>query len=429
MNTRYKNSSRLLEKASRIIPTGTQTFSKSHLQFPVGCAPHFIRQGYGGRVRDIDGNEYVDLVAGLLAIMLGYMDSDVDSAITKQLQHGINFSLASELEYELATRLVETIPCAEMVRFSKNGTDVTSAAIRIARAATGRDHVITCGYHGWQDWYIGSTVRNKGVPEDITRLTHTVKYNDFEQLESTFSKHSDKIAALIMEPVHSASPEVDYLENVKELVHSHGAILIFDEIITGFRFANGGAQELYDVYPDLACFGKALGNGMPITAIVGKEELMREYEEIFLSGTFGGEALSLAAAIAVVDKINNNPVIEALWEKGKFLGDKVKSLISHYSLEDNVRLMGLDPMQSIVFSAHQNATSEEMKTLFVSSMLENGVLTTGNHNIIYAHTTDDFETVINAYQNTFEKLVKELKHPGLSDRLGCELIRPIFSIR
>ncbi len=256
----------MLDRAERVIPLGAQTFSKSKIQLPPGAAPLFVTHGDGGRVFDVDGNEYVDLISALMPNVLGYRDPDVDLAIRRQLTRGISFSLPTELESQLAERLVAHVPCAEMVRFGKNGTDATSAAIRLARAATRRDRIMLCGYHGWQDWYIGATSRNLGVPAAVSALSHPVPYGDIAAVEALFAKYPASFAALIVEPAGATEPAPGYLQELKDLVHRHGAILIFDEIITGFRWSIGGAQSYYGVAPDLACFGKAMGNGMPISA-------------------------------------------------------------------------------------------------------------------------------------------------------------------
>ncbi len=426
---RYLRSMKLLERAERVIPTGTQTFSKSRLYFPVGRAPQFLERGRRGRVWDVDGNEYVDLVAGLLPVVLGYCDPDVDASIRTQLERGLTFSLAAELEVELAERLVALVPCAEMVRFGKNGSDATSAAIRIARAATGRDRVLACGYHGWNDWYAGTTSRNKGVPAAVRELTHRVPYNDLEALEAALDGFPGEFAALIMEPMHAEEPAPGYLESARDLVRRHGALLIFDEIITGFRFAPGGAQELFEVVPDLACFGKALGNGMPISAVVGPAGLMCEYEEVFVSGTFGGEALSLAAAIAVIDKLRREPVIETLWRTGERLGDAARECVTRHGLEAVIGLDGKPPMQCLSFHEHPNASAAEIRTLFTTSMLEHGVLVIASHNVMYAHDEADLEQVTLAYEHTLERIAREVERPGLAARLGCELIQPVFAVR
>src|SRR5262249_35099948 len=237
----YSTSQNMIERVERRIPLGTQTFSKSRLQYP-SEAPLFLTHGHGGRCWDVDGNEYVDLVGGLMPNVLGYRDPDVDHAIRQQLDQGITFSLASPLEDEVAETLCRLIPCAEMVRFGKNGTDATSAAVRLARAYTRRDHLLMCGYHGWQDWYIGATTRNLGVPAAVSELSRMVPFNDLGAVDAAFRQQPGEIAALILEPAGVNTPHGAYLSELKELVHRHGALLIFDEIVTGLRWAIGGAQ-------------------------------------------------------------------------------------------------------------------------------------------------------------------------------------------
>ena len=426
---RYQQSNLLLERAQKVIPLGSQTFSKSCIQFPRGEAPLFLDRGRGGRVWDVDGKEYVDLVCGLLPILLGYCDRDVDHAIQAQMSRGITFSLATKLEVDLAERLVEIIPCAEMVRYGKNGTDATSAAIRLARAFTGRDYVIAGGYHGWQDWYIGATTRNKGIPRAVSELTHRVPYNDIQAVESLFRQFRDNVAALIIEPMNVTEPADGYLEALKELAHHYGAIFIFDEVITGFRYALGGAQELFGVTPDLAAFGKAMGNGMPISAVVGRADIMLEMNEIFISSTYGGEALSLAAAIAVMDKIVKEPVIDHIWDIGKRLARQVKMLIDKYQLSEWISLAGKPPWMVLQFKDHHHASKDAIKTLWLKEMLANGVLTNGSHNICYAHREDDIKLAIAAYENALSVLAEELRTPKLDQRLDVPVIRPVFAIR
>ncbi|MHA1535956.1 MAG: aminotransferase class III-fold pyridoxal phosphate-dependent enzyme, partial [Alphaproteobacteria bacterium] len=333
----------MLERALAHIPTGSQTFSKSHLQYPDGHAPLFATHGSGGRIWDVDGNEYVDLVCGLLPIVLGHRDPDVDAAVRRQLCAGTSLSLASELEAELAERLARIIPCAEKVRFAKNGTDATSAAIRLARAFTGREHIIACGYHGWQDWYIGATSRDKGVPGAVRALTQMVPYNDLAAARQAFAQCQGEVAALIMEPMAGNEPADGYLAGMRALAHENGALLVFDEIITGFRFDIGGAQALFGVTPDLAAFGKAMGNGLPISAIVGRADIMDGMADIFFSGTFGGECLSLAAAIAVIDKMGREPVIEHLWDIGGRLAEGARTRIAEHGLEAEIAVTGKPP--------------------------------------------------------------------------------------
>ncbi len=425
----FDRSRALLARAEKVIPLGAQTFSKSRIQYPVGHAPLFITHGDGGRVWDVDGNMYVDLVAGLLPVVLGYRDEDVDRAIREQLDNGISFSLSSRLETELAERLVEIIPCAEMVRFGKNGSDATSAAIRLARAFTGHDRVAVCGYHGWQDWYIGTTTRDRGVPRAVKELSHSFPYNDAPALDALLGEFADEFAAVIMEPMNLTEPKPGYLEEVREITHRHGALLVFDEIITGFRFALGGAQELFGVTPDLASFGKAMGNGMPISAVVGRADVMREMEEVFFSGTFGGETLSIAAAIAVIDKMRREPVIETLWETGRRLADGVEESIRRHDLEEVVSLGGKAPWVLLTFSDHPTARHDAIRTFYVRRMIAGGVLTLGSHNVCYAHSDDDVAHVLGQYEQTFAALAGALADGNLERDLGCPVIEPVFKLR
>ena len=270
--TRYKMSEDWLQRAEQTIPLGSQTFSKSRTQYPVGISPLFIEKAKGSRIIDIDGNSYIDMVNALASVTLGYADKQMNRAIRKQLKNGVSFSLPGRLEVEVSEKLTQLIPSAEMVRFGKNGSDVTSAAVRISRAYTGRDHIAVCGYHGWQDWYIGSTTRNKGVPHSVAALTHKFDFNDISSLELILEKYP--CAAIIMEPMNSSFPENNFLEKVRELATKHGSVLIFDETITGFRFSAGGAQEMFRVTPDFSTFGKGMANGLPLSAVVGKKEIM-----------------------------------------------------------------------------------------------------------------------------------------------------------
>jgi glutamate-1-semialdehyde 2,1-aminomutase len=426
---RYARSQELLQRAEKVIPLGSQTFSKSRIQYPEGQAPLFLTHGRGGRVWDVDGNEYVDLVNGLLPVVLGYCDPDVDEAIRAQLGKGISFSLATELEVELAELLVELIPCAEMVRFGKNGSDATSACIRIARAATGRDRVAAGGYHGWQDWYIGATTRNRGIPGAVRGLTHKFPFLDIAALEALLDAHKGEFAAVILETVGAAEPTRAQLEAIRDLTHRHGALLVFDEIITGFRVHLGGAQARYGVTPDLAAFGKSMGNGMPIAAVVGRADLMREMENIFFSSTFGGEALSLAASLATVKKMRERKVIEDLWGKGTALATGLRERIGRHGLSGVISVNGVPSWTLLGFHDAPKARKEAVKTLLMIEMLRRGVLSTGSHNVSYAHTQADIAQVLGAYDEALAIIAAALGAGDLEARLGCAPIQPVFAVR
>jgi len=369
------------------------------------------------------------MISGLLPVLLGYCDSDVDNAVKEQLKQGITFSLATELEIEVAERLTEIIPCAEMVRFAKNGSDATTGCIRIARAATGRERILVCGYHGWHDWYLAATVRNKGIPDQLSPLVENVPYNDLDAVRRAFRADPGNIAALVIEPITAIAPEDGYLSELKNLVHAEGAILIFDEVITGFRLSLGGAQEYFGVTPDLAAFGKAMGNGMPISAVVGRADLMMEMEEVFFSSTFGGETLSLAAAKAVIEKLQRKPVIESLWANGALLANGIRNLIGKHGLQNTVSLNGAAPWTLLRFSDTSSASKESIKTMFMREMLANGVLIAGSNNITYAHQPDKIDHVVGAYNESFSVISKHLRQGNLEQSLGSEPIMPVFSVR
>lgn len=247
--SRYAKSEEQLKRAEQTIPLGSQTFSKSRTQYPVGISPLYAARAKGAEIWDVDGNKYIDLVSSLASITLGYGDPEVNKAVKKQLRLGVSLSLPARLEAEVSELIVEMVPSAEMVRFGKNGSDATSAAIRLARAFTGRDHIIVCGYHGWQDWYIGSTTRDKGVPSPVSSLTHKFEFNNIESLKHILDSLKNNVAAVIMEPMNVNFPIPGFLEQVQSSTHQAGALLIFDETITGFRYSRGGHRNYLGLLP------------------------------------------------------------------------------------------------------------------------------------------------------------------------------------
>jgi glutamate-1-semialdehyde 2,1-aminomutase len=429
MSTRYQLSEQYLEQALRTVPLGSQTFSKSKTQLPVGAAPFFAERGKGSRLWDVDGNEYLDFVNALASITLGYQDPDVDGAVRKQMESGTIFSLPHRLEFEVAELMVDMVPCAEMVRFGKNGSDATAGAIRIARAYTGRDHVAVCGYHGWQDWYIGSTARNLGVPEATQRLTHSFTYNDIASLEAVFAEYPGKIAAVILEPMNISEPKPGFLEEVKAITHKNGAVLVFDEMLTGFRFANGGGQEYFGVTPDLATFGKGLANGYPLSAVAGRKEIMKLMEEVFFSFTFGGETLSLAAAKAVLEKLQREPVINTIKQRGETLLYGLNALIEQHSVQEIFGTAGNPCWSFLTIKDAEPYTMWEIKTLLFQEMFAQGVFFIGTHNLSYAHTSEDIQALLAVYDEVFPKIYQVIKQKKLVDMLECKPLEPLFKVR
>ena len=426
---RYARSRALLERAQRVIPLGSQTFSKSRVVYPANAAPLFLTHGKGAHVWDVDGNEYVDFVNGLLPVILGYDDADVIEAVSAQLRRGVTFSLATELEVELAELLRELIPCAEMVRFGKNGSDATSGAIRIARAHTGRERIAVCGYHGWQDWYIGATTRNKGIPAAVGALTHKFAYNDLDALRGVLESHPREFAAVMMEPMNVEEPKPGFLEGVRDLTHEHGALFVLDEIITGFRFHLGGAQTLFNVVPDLATFGKSMGNGFPISAVVGAARYMAEMEEIFFSSTFGGETLSLAASLATIRKMQREPVHAHLNAAGEQVLQATRRNIEQHGLAGCMSISGKPSWSLMQFGNTPGASAAQVKSLFLQAIIAEGILTAGSYNMCYAHTEADLRR-LDLAQGTACALVREALEQGdIAKRLKGAPIEPVFRVR
>jgi glutamate-1-semialdehyde 2,1-aminomutase/spore coat polysaccharide biosynthesis protein SpsF len=404
----YDRSQTQFEKARAVIPLAAQTFSKSHLQYPQP-SPLFLSHGDGGLAYDVDGNEYVDLVSALLPNVLGYRDADVDVEIRRQLASGISFSLATELEAQLAETLC---------RFGKTGTDVTTAAIRLARAYTGRDRVLICGgYHGWQDW---SVERNLGVPQAVRDLTTRVRYGDAEMVTNVMQSvlGTKGFAAIIVEP----EADLEYLELLRSLCNSSGTVLIFDEVITGFRFDLGGAQALFGITPDLATFGKAMANGMPLSALVGRKDIMARLEppdNIFYSGTMFGETLSLAAGIATIAKMERENVIQKLWQFGSELALYASHLIFDHGCADYIKLRGEAPFKRIWFE------NDQIAALFRKEMIASGTLVVGSHNVCAAHTESDMRRILKSYRHTMTVIRTALDKGDIADRLNGASVAPM----
>ncbi len=421
-----RRSYELKAQAQRLIPSCTQTFSKGPSQFVQGVAPVFLERASGSHVWDVDGNEYVDYPMALGPVILGHDYPAVSDALLRQLNDGISFSLPHRLEMEVAQLLTEIIPCAEMVRFGKNGSDVTSAAVRVARAYTGREIIACCGYHGWQDWYIGTTTRRQGVPRAVQALTRTFDYNDIDSLKRIFAEHAGQVAAVIMEPVGIELPRDGFLSAVQELTGRAGALLVFDEVVTGFRLALGGAQQYFGVTPDLGCFGKAMGNGLPISAIVGRRDIMKLFDEVFFSFTFGGETLSLAAARATIETMRREPVIAHLWEQGRQLKDGFNVLARLYGIERNAECVGLPPHTVTVFRSDDGQESLLLKSLFAQECLKRSVLFSGVQNICFSHSAGDIDTTLRVFRTAMEILAQAIKFNNARERLEGDPVEPVF---
>ncbi len=410
----YQRSQAQFERAKKVIPLAAQTFSKSHLQYPQP-SPLFVSHGDGGLVWDTDGNEYVDLVSALLPNILGYRDPEVDAAVRRQLASGISFSLSTELEAELAETLCRLIPCAEAVRFGKSGTDATTAAVKLARAFTGRDLVVVGGYHGWADWSMAVSERNLGIPASVKACSVKMP----EKGTMNWGDPSNIPAAIIIEP--EGDPVL--LQWLRRLCDRHGIVLIFDEVITGFRFDLGGAQKLWGITPDLACFGKAMANGMPLSAVVGRHDIMKLMEppdNIFYSGTFFGETLSLAASIATIKKLERDNVIPRLWDIGDHLWLNVadKLMLKHRT-GDAIGFYGQGPFKRLKFR------DDQIAALFRKEMAASGTLIVASHNICAAHGPNEIKRVLKSYDHTLGVIRDALDKGDIEERLAGATVGPM----
>jgi glutamate-1-semialdehyde 2,1-aminomutase len=416
---RYAKSLAQLEVARHVTPMGSQTFSKSYKTLPAGLAPLYGARAEGCRIWDVDGNEFVDLISALASVNIGYGDPEVTQAVIRQLADGVTISLAHPLEAIVSQQIIDLVPSAEMVHFGKNGSDATTAAIRIARAFTERDHVIVCGYHGWQDWFIGSfPTRSLGVPKAYSDLIHPIPYNDLDALEGALK--ANPTAAVILEPMTTTWPADGYLAGVKALAGKHGALLVFDEMVTGFRFSNGGAQEYFGVTPDLSTFGKGMANGYPLSAIVGRRDLLEILETAFISGTFGGELLSLTAANVVLERIATTDVISRIADTGADLRTRVEAVVAEAGLGDTLTFSGHPAWTFAMWNA-ETPDLADIKNLFMQEMCRNGVLMIVTHNVTAAHDESALQTVVDAYRATLPIIKDALAAGDAKSRLDMEV--------
>jgi len=412
----YRRSLEMLARARRVVPGASQTLSKGPAMFVEGAYPVFLERGRGCRVWDVDGHEYVDYILGLASITLGYAYPAVTEAVARQLAEGSIFSLPHPLEVEIAERLVELIPCADMARFVKTGSEADAAAVRVARAATGREVIVYCGYTGWHEWYAITTPRSKGIPKDFARFVAPFTYNDLDSLEAALQEHRGQVAAVIMEPVLLDEPRPGFLAGVKAAAHRHGALLIFDEIVSGFRWAVGGAQEHFGVVPDLATFGKGMANGLPLAAVVGRRELMAEFDEVFVSSTFGGDTLALAACRATLDEYARQPVIPHLWEMGRRFQEGFRAIAARLGVP--AECVGYPVHPKVVIRHPSEAMQRLLTSLFLQETAARGVIVHfAGFNVSFSHREADVDASLEACAAALAVVGEALADGRVAERL------------
>jgi glutamate-1-semialdehyde 2,1-aminomutase len=416
-------SNELYERALKVQKPITQTLAKGPGQFTRGVAPKYIQRGLGSHVWDVDGNEYIDYNSAIGPISLGYCYPVVDEAIKEQLKDGITFSLMHPLEVEVSELLQEIIPNAEAVKIAKTGADVCSAAIRVARAFTKRDKIFCCGYHGWHDWYIGITSRNAGIPEAIQNMTYTFEYNDIDSIKASLD---ESVAALILEPFIFEAPKPGFLKELAEVCKANGTLLVFDEMWTGFRIALGGAQEYFDVKPDLAVYSKACANGMPIAFLTGRADVMDLLNsEVFSYTTFGGEALSLAACKATIHELRDKKVPQYLDEKGALLKDGYNQLAIELGVDKYTRCIGYNCRSMVIFTLDAG-NGLEVKALMQQEMIKRGILWAGFHNMCFSHSDEDIDYTLSAYRDVLPIVKEAIESGDVKSYLKGEVLEAVF---
>lgn len=415
------------EKGRKLIPCGTQTLGKSPIGFIDGVAPKYLEKGEGGRVWDVDGNQFIDCWLSCLPITFGHRVKEIDEAVFHQMRtSGITFSLMHPLEVQVAEAMADDISIAEQVRFAKNGSDVCEAAVRLARYLTKKDYVITLGYHGFHDWYIGSTDRNGGILEAVSEKTLRFGYNDIDGLKRLFDAHKGDVACVFMEPAIFDEPKDGFLHKVKELCHANGALLIFDEMLTGYRLSRNGAMSFFGVEPDLATFGKGIANGMPIGMLVGPERHMRGFEEVFLSSTYGGETTALAASLAGLKYHRDHDVIGHMWKLGAVALENFKVEIAKRDLGAHVSAIGYPVRQTLGFKDKDGNADYNLAGLYQQEMLKAGVLCNSGLGFCHKHSLNDVMHVVRAFAKACDKMRQALDDGDLVKHLEGKPAQPVF---
>jgi len=428
----FSRSRALQPKAHRLIPGGAHTYAKGDDQYPEQ-APGFIVRGKGCHVWDLDDNEFIEYGMGLRSVTLGHAFEQVVEAAYRQMQLGINFNRPAKIEVDLADAMLNVVPGAEMVKFAKNGSDVTTAAVKLARAYTGRDLIAICGdqpFFSTDDWFIGSTEMKAGIPQAIVDMTVKFHYNDLSSLRELFDQHPGGIACVLMEAEAAIPPSPGYLEAVKELCEARGAVLIFDEMITGFRWHLGGAQKFHDVVPHLSTFGKAMGNGFAIAALAGRREIMQlggmdhDRERVFLlSTTHGAETHALGASLETLRIYREQGVVEFLWSQGGRLRAGVNQVIARHGIGNHFGLTGR-PCNLIYHTKDaQGEPSQAFRTLFLQELIQGGILAP-SFVVSFSHSDEDVDRTIDVVDSALGVYARALKE-GIHKYLRGRPVKPV----
>lgn len=436
--SRVPRSQELYARALQLIPGGTQLVSRRPTRYASGVSPAYAARAKGARFWDVDGHEYIDWVSGIGAIILGYCDEVVDDAVREQISRGTMYSVNHELEIELAEELCRTIPCAEMVRYAKCGGEACAMAVRIARGATGRDKVLFCGYHGWHDWYLAANLAEEaslnshlfpgiepiGVPQALKGMAVPFPYGDLPALGTLLDDHRGEIAAVIMEPLRSELPPERYLAGVQKLCEECGVVLIFDEVSSGFRTKLGGIQELVGVTPDMAVFAKAISNGYPMAAVVGKRDVMESSARMFISSTYWSDTIGLRAVLTTIQELRRRNVPAKL----EILGNGIKQCINQAAAETGLPAVcrGLPTHPLLDFQTDDPATKSKLTTLYIQEMAKRGCHGYAAFYLNAAQGPAEVEQTAAAAKEVFALLRDGLDRDRLDELLECDLAQDAF---
>lgn len=408
---RLTRSEELYAEARELIPGGILGIRRPY-NFVPGEYPIFLERAEAGHVWDVDGNQFIDMLAAYGPIILGHHEKEIDEAVVEQMEQGFCMNLAQPLQNRLARELIRLIPCAEKCVIVKTGSDATTAAVRIARGYTGKLKILRCGYHGWHDWCV--EVRN-GIPEKFYEDTHEFHYNDLDDLDRLIDEHHGNIAAIIVTPVghplaHPVQPPAEgFLAGVRERATAAGAVLVFDEVRTCFRVALGGAQERYGVVPDLACVGKAMANGYPVSAVVGKSEFMDIVDgQVFISSTFFPNSLEMTAALKTIEILEREHALDRLWETGASWLGEVREIVERSGVP--AEASGIPPMPFITFPADEKKKYKERRTRFYTEVIRRGVFLQPFHHgyLMVRHTDEDLANALQAIEDSLTIVAKKL---------------------
>ena len=403
-------------KLSKLLLPGGSTFNKTNF-FDNGKTPYCLKSGIGSKVKDIDNNSYIDFMNGLGCNLLGYNVPFINKAINKEIKNGVLLPISNELEVEVAKKLIKLIPSAEAVRFGKNGSDVLTQAVKLSRFITKKNNVLFGGYHGWHDWSVSRSSKSGGIPNAEKKLSHKFIFNNIETIKQLYKKLNGDVACIVMDIVARYYPEKKFLKQVRNFCNRKKIILAFDEIVTGFRIHKGGAQSYFQVKPDLSCFGKAMGNGVPISALVGKKKYMKSFSQVFYAMNFVADKMSLAAANVTLEYYIKNNIAKEINNKGKFLKKKLTKTLEKYNLNNLIELQGM--YSRIIIGFKNNLDSDFLKKkelnlekivkFMVEFFAKNGILCNLSIFINKSHSKKD----LIKFANVFELICKKIESNDL----------------